>query len=52
MYVFNETRKLILAGEAQLKDLVSDGVTEEQGNRSSALLVQGVLQITGSGVLA
>lgn len=27
VYVFNETRKLILAGEAQLKDLVSDGVT-------------------------
>lgn len=52
VYIADETRRSMLAGEAQLRDLVADGVTEEQGDGLTALPVQGVLQSTGNGVLA
>lgn len=43
----------VLAGEAELGgELVADGVTQQQGDGASTLLVQGDLQSTGDGVLA
>lgn len=43
----------VLAAEAKLGgELVTDGVTQQKGNGTSTLLVQGDLQSTGDGVLA
>jgi hypothetical protein len=43
----------VLAGEAQLGgELVADGVTQQQGDGTTTLLVQGNLQSTGDGILA
>lgn len=43
----------VLAAEAQLgREFVTDGVTQEQGDGTTTLLVQGDLQSTGNGVLA
>lgn len=43
----------VLAGEAQLGgELVADGVTQQQGDGTTTLLVQGNLQSTGDSVLA
>lgn len=43
----------VLAVEAELgRELVADGVTQQQGDGTTTLLVQGNLQSTGDGVLA